>query len=309
MKPDDQKWWTREREIKEKAERLHKNGSLSAHTETFWTNFKCFFFALLLGTDWNWSGRSRNRLEKSYAAWVSTSTQESFPRTTVHKAKYRCLLRNSRRLGCIQKSFWSWKLLVWHYFVFPNSSNVRHTFLYWQSSFWIDHVVMAYRRCLWRTFGTDSLPEVLLPVATSWGELYKRSQLKLGIHNQSHQLVSKTFSKYWTVSRDSLKLIKSVRHTCGRMQSLSARKNKAPNRRAPSLTLKEARTMLTYDYDPNRVKRLPLKVGMKCSLKKAPKQWITVEKIEGAEVIVRMPISGKSQIVKIALKDILQTIL
>ena len=73
------------------------------------------------------------------------------------------------------------------------------------------------------------------------------------------------------------KLIKSVRHTFGRIQSMNARKNQAPNRRAPSLTLKEARILLTYDFDPSRMKRLPMKVGMKCSLKKAQKQWVTIQ--------------------------------
>ncbi len=35
MKPEDQKFWTMEKEIKERMERLHKNKSLSMHTNAF----------------------------------------------------------------------------------------------------------------------------------------------------------------------------------------------------------------------------------------------------------------------------------
>ena len=86
---------------------------------------------------------------------------------------------------------------------------------------------------------------------------------------------------------------------------MSARKNKAPNRRAPSLTLKEAQVLITHDFDSTRMKRKAFAVGLAC---KFGKQDVVVKELGDDEVTVAMEIGGNQQTVKVKKKEVIQTV-
>ena len=77
MKPEDQKWWTMKKEIKEKMERMLKNNSLSPHTKRILKKFDALLFVLQHGTVSKLCGASQKPLGKSSWTWDSTSQWNS----------------------------------------------------------------------------------------------------------------------------------------------------------------------------------------------------------------------------------------